>query len=349
MAVFFVTLIWLLVAEVLVRLVIPQRRGEKEEFKSIFKASDNAILNYEMRPNYMRAVRHLGDEKIVYATNQQGFRDGDFSLAKEKDIFRIAILGDSITFGIGVQQKDTFGELLERQLGALGVRAQVLNFGVGGYNTIQEEELLKSAVITYSPDLVVLGYALNDADERSDWFFEADKGRINLKILPVSAYRGPLGGRLAVVGPFLDRSALYGFLTETVRRLSSTPPLGDEREMTRLEREYRSRSSAWRERRESLLRMAARVRESGGNFLVVVLPLAYQLENPSKEWQSQKSIWEYTSSEGILAVDLLGPLLSSGLSPREIFLDAGHFTRLGNLLVAENIVTGLWRFNLVGK
>jgi lysophospholipase L1-like esterase len=43
----------------------------------------------------------------------------------------------------------------------------VLNFGVSGYNTQQEVEMLKAKGLRYDPDLVILAYCLNDR-ERND-------------------------------------------------------------------------------------------------------------------------------------------------------------------------------------
>lgn len=95
----------------------------------------------------------------LYAINSQGFRDYSYPLQKPAGTFRIIGVGDSYTFGWGVSLEDTYLKQLEQQTGA-----EVLNFGVPGYNTVQEIELLKEKAIAYQPDMVIVGYLLNDAE-----------------------------------------------------------------------------------------------------------------------------------------------------------------------------------------
>ena len=84
------------------------------------------------------------------------------SFAKPAGTFRIVVLGDSITFGHYLREETTFPRLLEGQLRASGRATEVLNFGVGGYDVLQEVSLLASRP-EYHPTLVVLAYCLNDA------------------------------------------------------------------------------------------------------------------------------------------------------------------------------------------
>jgi lysophospholipase L1-like esterase len=93
-------------------------------------------------------------------TNQLGFRDREVS-PKGPYTFRILVLGDSYTFGYGVEMEDSYPEQLE---GFLNVQAQqpreydVINTGVNGYGTIQEFGLLKRHFDSLRPDLVLLGF-----------------------------------------------------------------------------------------------------------------------------------------------------------------------------------------------
>jgi hypothetical protein len=74
--------------------------------------------------------------------NSQGLRDYEYSLAKPPETYRIMTLGDSTTLGWGVPLEATVPKLLERELNpgrAPGIdRFEVLNAGVGNYNTVQE-------------------------------------------------------------------------------------------------------------------------------------------------------------------------------------------------------------------
>jgi lysophospholipase L1-like esterase len=97
--------------------------------------------------------------------NALGFRDPrDYSLAKPPGTFRILVLGDSVTFGHGALHETTYPYLLEQQLEAWrpDVRWEVWNLGVPGYNTAQELAYLRQIGPAAAPDLVVVGFFLND-------------------------------------------------------------------------------------------------------------------------------------------------------------------------------------------
>ena len=97
---------------------------------------------------------------------------------------RVVCLGDSFTFGWGVEDGETYPVQLEANLKDLlaartasqgstsgprrSVRsAEVLNVGLPGYNTWQEHRLYEKLVRPMAPDVVVLGWYLNDLDPLS--------------------------------------------------------------------------------------------------------------------------------------------------------------------------------------
>ena len=66
--------------------------------------------------------------------NRDGFRDRDFPVERTKGAARIVCVGDSYTYGWGVNLEDSFPKQLER---ALEPGTEVLNLGVFGYNADQ--------------------------------------------------------------------------------------------------------------------------------------------------------------------------------------------------------------------
>ncbi len=98
--------------------------------------------------------------------NSKGLRDYDYTFSKPANTYRILVLGDSITFGWGVELKDTYSKCLERKLNqaGLGAKFEVINTGVGNYNLKAEIEFLKREGLKYQPDMIVLGYFINDAE-----------------------------------------------------------------------------------------------------------------------------------------------------------------------------------------
>lgn len=97
--------------------------------------------------------------------NALGFRDvKDYQLAKPPGTYRILILGDSVTFGHGALQEETYPSLLRERLQQWrpDTNWEVWNLGVPGYNTTQELKYLERVGPSYQPDLVVIGFYEND-------------------------------------------------------------------------------------------------------------------------------------------------------------------------------------------
>jgi lysophospholipase L1-like esterase len=119
-------------------------------------------LSYELTPSMEK--RSHG---TVVRTNSHGMREREIPIEKPDSVVRIAALGDSYTFGFGVAARQTWPRVLEGLLGQdpRGRRFEVLNFGVGGYSTHDEAVLLRYRALAWNPDLVVVGYVLNDPED----------------------------------------------------------------------------------------------------------------------------------------------------------------------------------------
>jgi lysophospholipase L1-like esterase len=106
--------------------------------------------------------------EVEYRVNAEGLRGPEVEVGKRSGVRRVAVLGDSIAFGYWVAEEDTLARQLEVVLGEAqeeGPPVEVLNFGVPGYNLDQEIETLRSRVLPFEPDVVVLAFCLNDLEE----------------------------------------------------------------------------------------------------------------------------------------------------------------------------------------
>jgi hypothetical protein len=72
---------------------------------------------------------------------------------------RIAIVGDSFTFGLEVRYEETWGNRLELMLGP---EYQVLNFGVDGYGVDQAFLRYRRDISSWRPKIVILGIINDD-------------------------------------------------------------------------------------------------------------------------------------------------------------------------------------------
>jgi lysophospholipase L1-like esterase len=140
---------------------------------AIVRRSSFPGLVYELQP---RLVMDFGHHWV--RINSSGMRDvREYPEAKGTNTFRIVGLGDSGMFGWDVEQEDPYMAVLGRQLNARGDGRdyEVLNFGVPGYNTQLELEMLKCRALAFAPDIVVIGWCDNDFNypffipQKSQW------------------------------------------------------------------------------------------------------------------------------------------------------------------------------------
>jgi len=102
-------------------------------------------------------------------TNTLGFRERAVTIPKPPGTFRIMVLGDSLTWGVGLPVGHRYTALLEERLkGVLqGREIEVLNFSIPSGPTLQERDILVAAAPSVDPDLVVVGFSINDPQPRS--------------------------------------------------------------------------------------------------------------------------------------------------------------------------------------
>lgn len=139
---------------------------EMTRYANEVKVKDpNPRIGHSHRPN---ANAHLMGVDV--SINSRGFRDRDYPIEKVADQ-RIIFLGDSLTFGWGVEKQETFEELLEKDLNRT-TTTEIINLGTGNHNTDQQVQLFIDRGLKLKPDRVVLFYFINDAEptpQMSPW------------------------------------------------------------------------------------------------------------------------------------------------------------------------------------
>lgn len=132
-----------------------------ENIKSAYRLSLNPVLGYEFKPDYTDKSPDLMES--FPSINSHGQRDIERAYRKPAGTKRILLLGDSIVAGHGIYDlNNTISRQLEKMLQESGKTVEVLNFGVGGYTSRAETELLKAKGLRYSPDMVIVVFLAND-------------------------------------------------------------------------------------------------------------------------------------------------------------------------------------------
>jgi hypothetical protein len=112
-------------------------------------------LGWNNTPNSNGYLARL-EYRVEVRINSQGMRDRE-PLPLAAGAKRIAVLGDSFTWGVGASYGERFTELLEQQL----PNVDVLNYGVSGFGTTQQLVQLNN-VLAAKPDYVVLALCLSN-------------------------------------------------------------------------------------------------------------------------------------------------------------------------------------------
>ena len=121
-------------------------------------------LMWSLKPNLKNETAHIasGGEsvKCTVSTNELGLRHGELASGNP---FRILALGDSTTFGVGVDDGDTWPAQLQAILDPEGTgRYEVLNAGVPGYSAYQGLRYLELRGLDLKPMIVIVNFGHND-------------------------------------------------------------------------------------------------------------------------------------------------------------------------------------------
>jgi hypothetical protein len=274
------------------------------------------------------------DLGTLATVNRLGYRGPEHPYARPAGRTRVVMLGDSIAYGAGVQDGETFSA----QLQARDQRLDVVNLAVGGYGTDQELIRLEREGLLYSPDVVVLHFclfsdfadnglssALFDARQPKPYFTWDGRALVphdrHLKL-------GPLAG----AGQWLsDQSHAYNRLCQLLgmRRAPRQPGVWSDRMASVLQDLASAAELTFR----LVRRMADRASAAHARFLVVVHPDQFSYEHRSK---LLRKFCGTPLLEGIPVLEMGARYHEAGLAWSAVSLDVpGHLTLLGHEKTAE--------------
>lgn len=222
--------------------------------------------------------------------NARGYRDDERALAKPPGVRRVVALGDSFAWGVGVKFDDAYPRRLERELGQRRHEAwEVVNLALRGMNTVDEEAKLTGEGFAYEPDVVLVGYVLNDSEDENS----AEKRRAEDWIQ--RRREAPSSRSL------LDRSALFRMVKI---RLEATAE--NRRRVADYVSMYADGAPGWVAGRKALKSMGALCRERGIPLVVAILPLfGNPLDNSYPFAEIHSKVAQAAQEAGAKVVDLL--------------------------------------------
>jgi len=284
------------VGEIACRLLAPQDDyGSLPETQlGMLRFSDDIYLGWELQPG---RLDH----------NAAGFRGREYDRAKPPGVWRIAVIGDSVTYGLGVTGAEAYASVLEARLNSAGPgRIEVLNFGVPGFNPYQEYTLLTSRVQTFDPDLVIMTFTPDDV-ETSPVMINVGGSMCLLR----NHFEGIGLLNNSLHWALFRASHLYRFLYKAAALMLAAK--GQDFDAV-----YVQPDASW----QNVLRVAAWCREHGKQFLLVLSPFLLPhhpspdqpLAQQEQSWQAYQRafdrIRQLAAENGIETFDL-GPLYAA--------------------------------------
>jgi hypothetical protein len=247
-------------------------RGKPDIPETEVQQASPGYLRYALPPNLN--VPDL-DEKRRIVTNSHGMPDQEYAVSKPDEVWRIGLIGDSVTQGIGTTFGNSYEARLERRFndafaGRNGGSYEILNFAVRGYQITQFVDVGLNRVPAFDPDVYVVGLTVRSVYRSwADHLASLVRNRIDLK---------------------------YDFLREIVRDAKVGPNMTEALINARLA-PYRVRVMRW-----ALQELQAQARRDGVPLVALLLPVADDAELQIEEFDAVKTALAELS---IPTVDLL--------------------------------------------
>jgi len=340
-----------LCGEVMVRYMAPQ---------NMYRFPKGLFVN-EAGRRYKLAANFTGESKTAeyratIATNSLGLREDREYPEKANGTYRVISLGDSFAMGVGVELEDSLAKVLERlcQSEDKGLKCEVINAGVPGYNTRQEVAYLRDEGLKLKPNYVLLQFYVGN--DITDNFYQPAQIVVDGYLRDEPPPPGVLPYKIRDI--LAIKSQLYHFLWPLVDR--TFDPSRRERDRRRLERflsvyevsDNQGTQAMWNTTWHLLMELKRLTGAHSVGLGVAVIPDPiqvsghkwaraieaigrdagkYELENPNRR------IVELCNSLGIAVLDLLPTFIKdNGSEPTYFNLD-GHWTKRGNLLAAQAV------------
>jgi lysophospholipase L1-like esterase len=272
------------------------------------------IANWQLQ---WKSDFYVFDAKQVdprFGVNQDGLRDRDHAVAADDGTRRVVCLGDSVTYGYGVQREESYPSYLEKELNNTA-SFEVFNVALPGWSTRQQRIAYERIARRYRPDYVILGVCLNDIAEMQN----------NLA-----------GPPPRFLGTLYRYSSFARFLLP-----------GHQREIHQVEELFTAQHSdrvqqAWELISDEIKTIAQLVAADGGQFGLFLFPFQRQVLADPPPAIPQEKFRLFCQQRKIQYWDGQKSLADLGVYG---FIDYDHLSARGGLAVARQIAQSKWITN----
>ena len=289
------------------------------------------VLHHRMAANWSgffpeEIVQEVARSEVPIRTNSLGLRSPEIALAKPPDMFRILVLGDSVTFGWSLRGEDTYASQLASLLATLrpNQRVEVINAGVSGYGTWQELRWLQETGLALEPDVIIVQAHLNDAADNL-W--------------------GTLGWQQGS-DSWLVRTSM---LARLIGRVLHARQVGSGDAPCAADWKVDADQVCWQRTEELLSEIQRAASERGAALVLMPSPMRWQVEAEVRDpraWvdaaRYQDVLTNYGRQHGWIVVDPLAAIrAATSTTNKSHFLDVGHPDEAGQRVLAQELYSAL--------
>ena len=312
----------------------------------------DADLGWQLTPGWSGTHHHY-DYDVEYDIDANGFRVDPHAGTTGP---RVAVLGDSFTFGLGVANDETFVSRLNAEN---ETRQNYLNLSVPGYSTDQELLLFRKTADSVMPEVVLLVvYLANDlfdnkrpfplqADHAKPYFRLDTHGQLVLENTPVPFVSKSAAARNAGLAEVVlgDQKPITPLLTRTLGRLHIARHLGlFQRPGSVDERIFQTRFDGYIALFLALTdALADSSREIDAELVIALLPGSSYINHPEslsarcQEYLRKQLVTGLAEMPDINVIDLAAAMRAAADKSSQpwYFTNEGHLTPQGHQFVAR--------------
>ena len=255
---------------------------------------------------------------VDVAINGFGIRDNFIPIEKKNNENRILVIGSSITLGWGVEYDSIFTTKLEYSLNNIknDKKYEVINAGIGNYNTEMEVIYTKSILDETNPDMIILHFFLNDVeilDHNNQSFI------LKNSYLAAQFYLKLMQSKYFASGSFNSLGEYY---------------------LSMYEGGYQGKNSA----QKALIELNTLCRSKEINFLVLIQPDLSDLSYRSGQFKCHKILRVFLENNNIPYLDFFDDFSKNFINnPTELWVsyDDSHPNSIGHDIIYKSLLNYL--------